>query len=217
MKKGFTLIELLVVIAIIAILAAMLMPSLTGVKEEARKAVCLANLKGVGNAIMLYWNSEARSKNDPRCDQDLRGTALGQGTQWGALYPGYITTANAYRCPSGTNDAEILNYNDGFIVMSPGMTLFDYVSEYKVENPVPSTRAIYGDRNDDDYDGTVGAGEENHLGGANILFRGMHAKFVILDEATGKYTNPFEPENDPDVYFRDGTGHGADSKMGNFN
>jgi len=53
-KPAFTLIELLVVIAIIAILAALVMPSLAKAREMGRKAGCQSNLKQFGVANFLY-------------------------------------------------------------------------------------------------------------------------------------------------------------------
>ncbi len=55
-RNGFTLLELVCVIAIIALLFAMLMPSLSKVKKISTQVVCGTNLKGLGTAITVYAN-----------------------------------------------------------------------------------------------------------------------------------------------------------------
>jgi prepilin-type N-terminal cleavage/methylation domain-containing protein len=53
-RGAFTLIELLVVIAIIALLLSILLPALSGAREQGRLAVCLANLRTLSQAANLY-------------------------------------------------------------------------------------------------------------------------------------------------------------------
>jgi len=52
--KGFTLIEVLVVVAIIALLVAILLPSLKRAREQARIVQCAARLRVIGQALVFY-------------------------------------------------------------------------------------------------------------------------------------------------------------------
>lgn len=79
-NKGFTLIELLVVISIIALLLAILMPSLNKAKEQARKVYCSANSRSIGTAAINF------SVNNNDWLPMLQAKTL-RGTKYASLYP----------------------------------------------------------------------------------------------------------------------------------
>ncbi len=110
-KEGFTLIELLVVIAIIALLMAVIMPSLNKVKQSARNVVCQTNLHQYGLAGLAYLNDNDEHFMDhwewlfTKAEFNKYGGS-GAGA-WhdgrlepnGTLWP-YMETDDSHVCPS---------------------------------------------------------------------------------------------------------------------
>ncbi len=66
--EGFTLIELLLVVVIIGILAAIVVPKLTGRSEDARKAAAVADMNNMRTALSMY---EVDNGKYPTSDQGL--------------------------------------------------------------------------------------------------------------------------------------------------
>lgn len=116
-RRGFTLIELLVVISILALLIAILLPTLSSAREAARRAVCLSNLDQLATAQGVYANenkgvlatghtginaNEHKQFNYAIYHQFAENNAWhGKFIHQGRLYAGgQITEKNAFACPS---------------------------------------------------------------------------------------------------------------------
>ena len=119
--RAFTLVELLVVIAIIAILIALLFPSLKGIRAQGRKVLCINHLHGIGKAVLFfaadhggvlpatvtyppYTGPESWMKGWLGKECDPRGDAAAWFSTRGMLadYLGIAThdTTGLYRCPA---------------------------------------------------------------------------------------------------------------------
>jgi len=108
-QHGFTLAELLVVISIIAIVAAILFPVFSKVREAARKTVCISNARQIGMAIVEYANdnddtimtqsdNDAGDTSNPSADPnpaDFQGWY-----DWVQPYIGDTNAADIQECPS---------------------------------------------------------------------------------------------------------------------
>ncbi len=93
-KKGFTLIELLVVISIIAVLMSIMMPALAKVREQAKKTVCMTNLKQWGTIFAMYTNS-----NDSKFMPEWVSTDDYKGSWLVTLKNDYINNTDLLLCP----------------------------------------------------------------------------------------------------------------------
>jgi prepilin-type N-terminal cleavage/methylation domain-containing protein len=112
-KRAFTLIELLVVIAIIAILMAILMPSLKVAREQARSIHCRSNERTLTLAWLMYkddndakltcgmpeWASQGAWVQIPPGGVNSTVAEKKEYIKRGTLWS-YVQKVEIYRCPS---------------------------------------------------------------------------------------------------------------------
>jgi prepilin-type N-terminal cleavage/methylation domain-containing protein/prepilin-type processing-associated H-X9-DG protein len=110
-EHAFTLIELLVVIAIVALLVAILIPALSRARNQAKRVVSAAHMKGLGIALRMYVDDNGgKTHNSPNrglWDNAWEHPAVITAYQpndlwayWGIAYEPYAKNKKIFRCPS---------------------------------------------------------------------------------------------------------------------
>lgn len=140
-RLAFTLIELLVVIAIIAILAALLLPSLSSGKMQAKNVDCLNRLKQVGLGFRMW----ASDNNDrfPWQVARLNGGSLGSD-DWVDHYrvaSNQLTTPLNLVCPTDKEKIPSISWKK-----LQGDVNFSYFIGTQSRETAPAT-IVAGDRN----------------------------------------------------------------------
>ena len=127
---SFTLIELLVVVSIIALLIAILMPSLASARRQARQSVCLGQLSQLGVALQLYADQFTGFL------PPVYGGCVAWGEEHGALYQ-LVVVSNVL--PKTTEIPKVLTCPDarprGSISYALNAVLFGYRYKYGVDTP----------------------------------------------------------------------------------
>ncbi len=114
MKKKFTLIELLVVVAIIAILAALLLPTLSRARAMAKRIACTNNIRQVGGGVISYGMdnndiivpvmvSADSIENGGSTSKTNRGIDGPVGAWWLYLIRDYVGITEPVAIPSDNN------------------------------------------------------------------------------------------------------------------
>ena len=123
-RVGFTLIELLVVIAIIAILAGLLLPSLSKAKAKGAQAFCMNNLKQLGYGMMMYIQDN-QDTFPGTASRATYGFHKEDWIYWRTNLPAYpiqnspiavhigAISSNLFRCPLDRDNSERKALNDG--------------------------------------------------------------------------------------------------------
>lgn len=119
MRRAFTLIEMIVVMGLVALLMALLVPTLQGIQAESRSAACMNNLRQIYSGIDAY--RAANRDLLPICE--FLPVVVGEQPEGGLpeLLKGHIKKdAEVWRCPADFDDEGSLSTGTSYLYV-PGL------------------------------------------------------------------------------------------------
>ncbi len=190
------MIDVLVSITVIALLIGIMLPSISMVRESARKVICSSNMRQIGLGMNLYAEDNKSMlpssvflddnggryaqamfpqlmdtiRTDPDTQEDR------QWGQWDGLgllfWKGYITAPSVYYCPSHTGDNVLDKYADQW----NRETDKEIIANYQYRGIGPEGQRLLYDMNTLDAlvsDSLRSVDDLNHENGVNVLAAGL--------------------------------------------
>jgi prepilin-type N-terminal cleavage/methylation domain-containing protein/prepilin-type processing-associated H-X9-DG protein len=104
-RPGFTLIELLIVICILALLVAILVPSLSRARLLAKRTACYANLHAIGIAAAAYQTEYG--SYIPINWGNLDNSYRNQWGSWRVMLLPYVPAVTTFNCPAARDGSKL--------------------------------------------------------------------------------------------------------------
>ncbi len=195
-KAGFTLIEVLVVVAIIALLIAILLPSLARAREQVKRTNCMANLRTLGQATVMYADANkdllpnANRPGYPATDTDVERNTVVMIN----IYRKYIREAAVFHCPSDRDTVPKTIETVDYTLPNSARVSYDYYSFWWLPQFGPKLGVIKQAPVAWDLEGGSPKPTwlQNHgVEGGNVAFADSHAEWQIQKRWDGKnWPNP---------------------------